>query len=172
MKRGRSEWAAVLGLLFSNAFWNGIVAVFVLSLCGAMPDNEPPQGGEWWGLFFFLIPFEVIGLCMFLGLLAVLLEPVHRTIWHFTRRDAERRAIWLGVGPRRTWEVASLDRVDLCRDAKRWWHASLPGGDGRRYRLSLVDKTNTELCSVNGLTEGEARWIGDAILRERAIWFR
>ncbi len=47
---------AVAGLLFINAFWNGIVLVFVLALCGLMPMDDGPEGWEWWGMFVFLIP--------------------------------------------------------------------------------------------------------------------
>jgi hypothetical protein len=180
-KRGRLGWASVLGLAFINAFWNGIVSVFVLVLCGAMPDGNPPEGAMWWGLLVFLIPFEVIGLLMFLAFLAALLEPVHRTVWHFTRRGIDHRQTWLGVGPHWTWDVESLDRIELRRDAKRGRRgspcadqslAAVLRGEGRCYRLSLVDGSNAELCSISGLTEGEARWIGDIVLRERAVWFR
>ena len=179
-KRGRLGCATVLGLAFLNAFWNGVLSVFLFVLFGGAPIDNPPQGAAWWGLFFFLIPFEVIGLLMFLGFLAALLEPVHRTLWHFTRRGIDHRHCWLGLGPRWTWDVASLDRIELRRDAKRDRRgpsesrslASALRGEGRGYRLSLVDSSNAELCSINGLTEGEARWIGDTLLREREVWFR
>jgi hypothetical protein len=84
-RRGRLEWIAILGLLFINAFWNGIVSVFVLLLWGILPVNNAPQGWEWWGMFAFLIPFEVIGLAMFVALIMSLLEPFHVVSWRFER---------------------------------------------------------------------------------------
>ena len=181
VKRGRLGCVTVLGLAFINVFWNGIVSVFVGVLWGLPPINNPPVGVAWWGLFVFLIPFEAVGLIMVGALLAALLEPVHRTVWIFARQGIEHRTAWLGLGPRRTWEVMSLGRIDLRRETKafrRGFSGGAPSlttasdGTGRNYRLSFVDRSNTELCSIKGLTEGEARWIGDIVLRERAAWFR
>jgi hypothetical protein len=144
-----------------------------------MPNGNQPQGAEWWGLFVFLIPFEAIGLLMFLALWAALLEPVRRSVWTFASHSVEQRLSWLGVGPRWTWWVESLDRIELARKGKGAWRGLQgaargvdPEGDGRVYALSLVDCGNSELCSIVGLTEGEARWIADTLLRERAGWFR
>jgi hypothetical protein len=36
----------------------------------------------------------------------------------------------------------------------------------------FVDRGNKAVCAIDALTEGEAHWIGDAVLRERAGWFR
>ena len=179
-RRGRLGCAAVGGLVFINLFWNGIVSVFVMVLLGLAPVGERMQGGEWWGLFFFLIPFEVIGLAMLLALLAALLEPVRCTSWAFTRQSIERRWKWLGIGPTRTWWVKRLDRIQLCREdpssgaslrsfPNLWADARNDGGAG--YRLVVVDKDNREFCSIHGMTLGEARWMADAVLRERAAWF-
>jgi hypothetical protein len=179
--RGGLGCVLVLGLVFINAFWNGIVSVFVLQLCGRAPVENPPGSAMWWGELVFLIPFEVFGLIMFGVLVAALLEPVHRTVWTFMRQGIEHRSAWLGIGPRWTWEVMSLDRIELRRDAKGLRRASSGRAQsaatvgerfGRNYRLSFVDRSNAELCSINGLTEGEARWIGDVVLRQRAAWFR
>src|SRR5262249_13157931 len=82
-QKGRLNIGALAGLLFVNAFWNGIVSVFVMTLFGLMPGNNGPQGWEWWGLFVFLIPFEVIGLLMFAALVVTVLEPFRRTAWRF-----------------------------------------------------------------------------------------
>jgi hypothetical protein len=177
--RGRFGWGCVLGLTFLNTFWNGIVSVFVMHLWGAAPDGAPPQGAEWWGLFLFLVPFEVIGLVMLVALVAAVFEPVHRTVWTLERQGVDYRTSWLGLGPHWTWEVVRLDRIELRRDTKRGrprWSGTAPSlaasAGSRDYRLSLVDRSNAEVCSIDGLTEGEARWIGDIVLRERAAWFR
>jgi len=117
---------------------------------------------------------------MLLAFLSTLLEPVHRTRWTFTRRGIEQRHTWLGLGPRWTWEVDSLDRLELRPDdsSDRRHFCSVnqvPACTSivaEHYRLSLVDQNNRELCSIPSLTEGEARWIGDTLLKERGTWFR
>jgi hypothetical protein len=182
-QRGRWSWAAVLGLLFVTAFWNGIVGVFVLNLLGLAP-GKGPAGGEWWFLFFFLIPFEVIGLCMFLALFAALLEPVRRKIWRFDANEIECRLSWLGIGPRWLYPVSKLDRIELIRgpatrrQAGRRKHRSATIEDAswadadHKFGLSLVQAENAQLCEIKPLTEGEARWMADAVLRARPEWFR
>src|SRR5262249_30281857 len=58
VQRGTIEWGVLGGMLFLNLFWNGIVSVFVLTLWGFGQGPARFSGG-WWGLFLFLIPFEV-----------------------------------------------------------------------------------------------------------------
>ncbi len=176
-QRGRLSLVALFGLLFVNLFWNGIVGVFVLQLF----DNQamqPLQGVEWWGLAVFLIPFEVIGLLMFATLIAMLLEPVRRTTWRFGRSDIECRLTWFGLGRCWNYMVADLQRIDLHAGKSSGEQSQSPAqamrnmrGQGS-YRLSFVDKSNREVCSVKGLTEGEARWVADVVRRERPVWFR
>lgn len=212
VQRGRLSLSALGVLLFINAFWNGIVSVFIASLI--LPEAKGPQGAEWWGLFFFLIPFEAIGLVMFLALLAVLAEPLRKSSWRFGRQEIEKRTAWLGLGPRQTWWVDRLDRLEL-RDAEgkvrrflaarmksgaaprgRRWTAtagSAEGGEGpgladalrtfssqvrqasgeaETVDLVFIERGNVELLKIDNLTEGEARWIADMVMRERPGWFR
>lgn len=176
-QRGRASLGAVGTLLFVNLFWNGIVAVFVCSLF--VPEMNGPQGPMWWGLVVFLIPFEAIGLVMFLVLLGLLLEPVRTAAWRFSDVAAEFHWTYLGVGPRWTWPVARLDRIELRPDAKGSVQGlrvsmSHEGAEesGAGHQLVFVDDHNAEVCAVGGLTEGEARWIGQVLLAERADWFR
>ncbi|MGD9720823.1 MAG: hypothetical protein AB7O59_14125 [Pirellulales bacterium] len=177
IQRGRWSWAAVLGLLFICAFWNGIVSVFVANLFGLAPGNAP-AGGEWWFLFFFLIPFEAIGLLFLLGLVFTILEPVRRKIWHFDAGKIECSWSWLGIGPRWTYPVEALARVDLVRaesTTKRSLRAkntSSSGIEEPQFGLSLVRGDNTQLCVIQPLTEGEARWMADAVMRQWPEWFR
>lgn len=179
-QRGQPNWSGLGGLLFVNLFWNGIVSVFVLGgLCGMMPDGNNGGGGigapgsiGWWGLFFFLIPFEVIGLLMFAGLVAVFCDPYRRTQWRFTQYDVTARWRWFGlVG--RTWRypVEQLNRIEL-RPARASQFINTNAADSTScYALVLVDRADTELTTISGLTEGEARWMGDTLLRERKAWF-
>ncbi len=176
---GRWSWGGVLGMLFISAFWNGIVGLFVLQLFGMAPVHAP-QGTEWWFLLLFLIPFELIGLAMVVGLLFTILEPARQRVWRFDANQIECRWSWLGIGPRWTYRVESLGRIDLVRakiGRKSGNQVQLPSGgawsqDGSRFGLSLVRPDNIQLCQIKPLTEGEARWIADKVMRERPEWFR
>lgn len=172
VSRGRFGCTAVAVLLFINAFWNGIVSVFVSQLI--LPDGGV-KGFEWWGLFLFLIPFEAIGLLMFVGLLVALVEPFRRTKWSFTYGGVERRTTWLGIGPRRTYPVDWLDRIELRGGRGRFGRrkSQQQGGEEQSScRLVFIDRQNAESFSIEGLSEGEARWMADVILRQCDRWFR
>jgi hypothetical protein len=43
--------------------------------------------------------------------------------------------------------------------------------EGANRTLRFIDRENTELTAMKRLTEGEARWIADTVLRERPYWF-
>jgi len=174
-RRGALSLAVLGGLLFVNLFWNGVVSVFVLVLWGGMPGGKGPEGLAWWGLFFFLIPFEGIGLVLIAGLVAAVFEPFHRTVWTLGRQSILRRETWFGIGPRWNWDVLELDRVELGLSARsvrsNFAAQGSGGGSTPRFRLAWIDRDNVELCAIDKLTEGEARWIADVTLRERSIWF-
>ncbi len=175
-QRGRFSLSAFFGLLFINAFWNGIVSVFVFQLWFGQ-GNGVPNGIGWWGMFAFLIPFEVIGAVMFLALVAVVLEPLRRTSWRFDDALIDCRVKWLGLGPIRQYWVDGLDRIELVGmrrsgRAKRRTQASLFSDEDADKKLVFIDEANAEVCTIRHLTEGEARWISDVVQRERSIWFR
>lgn len=176
-ERGKLEWGPLLGLLFINAFWNGVVSVFVMVLWGGMPVDAAPEGWAWWGMFVFLIPFEVIGLAMLAGLVMALLEPVRRTEWRFEKSQIQTRTARLGLGRTRTWPVTQLDRLvrrpsEIKSARKGVRTIGRDGGDAAgTCDLVFVTSDNTELCSIKSLTEGEARWMAHAILTHRWSWF-
>ena len=118
-QRGRFSLGAVAGLSFINAFWNGGVAVFVLVLLDLMPQGNPPQpppqGAMWWGLLVFLIPFEVIGLVMFAGLVLTILAPLWHEVWRFDPARITQESRLLVYRRRRFWDVSALDRLELRR---------------------------------------------------------
>ena len=112
-QRGRLDRQSVAGLLFINCFWNGIVGVFVLALCGIGPPV--PAGAMWWGMLVFLIPFEVIGLVMFAALFVAVLEPIRTTTWRFGSNSIDNRWAWPGIGRSRTYPIDGLERIELRR---------------------------------------------------------
>jgi hypothetical protein len=170
VQRGRWSWTGVFGLLFLCAFWNGIVLVFVGGLLGITPEMKI-EGGEWWALFFFLIPFELIGLVFLAALVMVVLEPVRYSTWHFEPGLITYRYTYFGLGPRWMYPFEALGRVELTKRNKDSRAKQQPS-DETPYGLSLVRPDNTELCAVGGLTQGEARWLADTLMREWPQWFR
>ncbi len=179
-RQGRLGCGTVLSLLFVNAFWNGMVSVFVLALYGFGDVEGIPEGIGWWGMFVFLIPFELIGLGMFIGLLAAVTAPLQRTAWQLGRNFIERRSSLLGLGPRKMFHVDSLRRIEvrydfdqggLLKSLKSMFNTQNQSIAGNTMAIVLIDNDNIEVCTIGGLTKGEAFWIGDVILREREAWF-
>jgi DNA-binding protein len=175
--RGRFRLGQIAGALFMCLFWNGIVSVFVMGLFGWAPrmGNGMPQGAGWWGMFLFLIPFEAVGVSILWGLLYMLGEPFHRLRWTFSANGVERRNTWLGVGLRRTWPVTRLGRLELRRESagqKRFWKFRIAEQmEETTYAVVLITPESCELCAIKGLTQGEARWMAQSILRQGAGWF-
>jgi hypothetical protein len=176
-QKGRLDLGPFSLLLFFNLVWNSMVLLFVMVLFGFMPNNNPPHGWEWLGLFVFLIPFEVIGLVMFAVFLLVLLEPCRRTDWRFESNRFIRQIRWPLYCHRRAWDVVGLDRLELRRrDANDPRHRRLPEvtmdiADLRLFELTVVDCNNVDLCEIGNLTEGEALWMAHIVFDRCAKWF-
>lgn len=175
-QRGRWKFSSLLGLLFVNGFWNGIVAVFTCVELGL----APMQGvGEKWVLVLFLIPFQVIGLLMIVGLLNELLLPWRRRVWTIRTDGIEHRTGWGSLLRTREYPVVGLDRLEIQRAASRWQTnqdallkvEALDQTD-EVFTLAVIDRENNTLVNWPQLTQAEARWIADVILRERSDWFR
>ncbi len=177
VQRGRWSWTAVLGLLFLNAFWNGIVAVFLGGLLGLGPDMKI-GAGQWWPAFFFLIPFELLGLLWLAALVFTVLEPVRRKVWMLEPGLVTYRYTWLGLGRHWVYSFESLERIELGRrrGVLSKYGVKESAQDARESdapcALTLVMPENIELCTLDALTEGEARWMADVVLREWPEWFR
>jgi hypothetical protein len=175
-QKGCLSIGALAVLLFFNAFWNGIVSGFVMALFGLMPLDNPPQGWEWWGMFVFLIPFEVIGLALLVALVLVVLEPCRRTVWRFEWDRIVSQTRWPVYRHTRTFDVLDLDRLELRRrsgTASRHQGRSEMATDmtgPMQFELALVAGSNVDLCGIGNLTEGEARWMAGIILDRRANW--
>ena len=169
-------WPSLFVLLFVNLFWNGIVSVFVIGLFGGMKAEEVPEGLGWWGMFVFLIPFEVIGLSMFGRLIFVLAEPFRRTCWRFERYQITRHIQWPLIKRSKTWPVEQLDRIELRSDdaeeESQTITSTLSSNSTNESGLAFVSDNNADLCTIGDLTQGEALWIADVLLDEREDWFR
>ncbi len=169
------QYRGVLSLLglgfttFITLFWNGIVSVFVLTLWGFTSVENAPKffSGEWWFLFVFLIPFEVIGLGFFLTWFCTLFAPFFCIHWLFGRHEAVCRATMFGIG--RTWRYSlenCREMVIAPHEARAAWRPSV-GQTTSGWKITFVDFQDRELFTVPDLTHGEARWMADQILGYR-----
>ncbi len=164
--RGRFGLAAVLGLLFATVFWNGIIGLCVASLAGLTGADAAPRDAAWRVWFVFLIPFEVIGLGLAGGLLAAVLEPVRVTRWRFGHDCVARATTRAGLplGWNRRFPHDGLGTAAVRDDLKPGEPFGFGrGGDGvpaaADHGLVLSDGADVEVCTIPGLTLGEARWI-------------
>jgi hypothetical protein len=184
-RRHRLNPLAIFALLFVNLFWNGAISVFVLFLFGLGPtdmdgdggqQNAPPEGLEWWGLALFLTPFVAIGCGMFISLLAALASGLRHTLLRLEPQRIELESRWPLLRRRKSWTVMRFDRLELRSPIT---DTAAPSGsifasldaDERRFALAIVSEKNEDLCVLDRLTAGEARWIAHVLLAERLRWF-
>ena len=176
---GRLKWGSVFVLLFVNVFWNGIVGVFVSVLFGLGPADQPnnaPRGGQWWCLLVFLIPFELIGLGMVVALFAMIADVFRRTACTFRPGEMERVNRWLGIRLARRHEFDADCRL-VAREAILPHPASDKADcekppEDNRFLLAVLDREGVVVCSIGGLTLGEARWMRAEIAARRPGWFQ
>ncbi len=110
----------------------------------------PMYGKEWWFMFCFLIPFEVIGLVFIYGVLSHLFAPFTKQIWIFSRHDLNRRRTLFGLGFSRTISLAMLKNIRI----------AFNGAANQPDAYVLLQDNNSEvICRINGVTADEARWL-------------
>ncbi|MGC3970114.1 MAG: hypothetical protein QM775_23140 [Pirellulales bacterium] len=175
---GQWTTGGVIGLLMINLFWSVITGFFWYQLFGGDPTHEY-VGLEFVERFIFLLPFTVVGLAMFLGLLVVMLEPVRRYRWRFTRDEATCKLSWFGIG--KTWRIplVGVDGIEVryvpYQPVKRFHRLPLgtiwtPQGCPT-FTVALVNAAKLDLCKVEGLTLGEAHYLADTLVRSQIRWF-
>jgi hypothetical protein len=164
--RWRGQWSllSIGGATFVCLFWNSIVSVFVYHLFDEFN----------WFLFFFLIPFEAIGLLLLGGWLMAITAPAWRRQWVFLRHEIRRRTSVLGIGFTRRFSIERLDRIELLCETFGPTTASEAGSVfiTGRFALSLVGPDNVEVVRIGQLTQGEARWLADEVFSHHPHWFR
>ncbi|GHT17737.1 hypothetical protein FACS1894189_4210 [Planctomycetales bacterium] len=171
-KRGEFSTLSFLICTFLMLFWNGIVSLFFIQLWGLMPNSEQPVGSIWWGLFFFLIPFEVIGLIIIVAWFGTILAPFTVIVWRVEKSQLIKRTTLFGAGFSKTFflDDAELRMIDF---DTQW---NLQTGVQTREQLAerfgnrhivFVDSAHNEICSIPELTLAEAHWIADSILKAR-----
>jgi hypothetical protein len=176
--RGRFYLSSLAGMSFINLFVNGIIGIFFKQLYWPA-KGEALFGLDWLTRFLFLIPFELVGLVLFLGLVLLLLEPLRVWSWRFASDRIVWKLTWFGLGFRKTYHVARLDRLEVrrikpeaVRAPKRLPLGSLWAPQGcATYNVACLDAQGRTAAEVEGLTLGEACWMADSLLRTHSDWF-
>ena len=170
--RGKINWGGLLMSLFVCLFWNGIVGVFVMVLLGLAPVEQPMGEGEWWLLFYFLIPFEIVGACFLFAFLLNLFKPLNVITWEINRNSIIGHTSWPIASFQKTRAIKGLDRIELREtDGQPNWTFQSAKASGDNFLLVLIDHGNSECCTISDLTQGEARWLGHHIRTYSSHWF-
>ena len=181
--RDTGERVGLIVLIIIAAIWNGIVSVYALKLIDVLPA---PKDGEWWSLFFTVLPFAFVGLIIFGGAIYAFLELLRRTTWMFsfgeaTFRTARLLPAWAVHQKLTGWNslVVSVVRNENMEDvvpAIRNEKDDKPDGDvdlrefyeGSKYwQLAFLHISGEQLLAIDGLSKPEALWMADVILREQ-----
>lgn len=152
---GKFSWKSFSGTLFTCIFWNSIVSVFLLGLFGVIP-GEMPTGWGWWGMFFFLTPFEIIGVLMIFAFLRELLAGYTRIFWAFDRNEIRNRTVFCGLGITKKWDVTSAQKIQFC-------------GEPDACGIVFLDADEEELCCTDEFTLRDARWLVSRFRQIRSL---
>ena len=171
-RHGTLSIAAFLGTGFICLFWNGIVSVFVLVLCGLMPNDNPPQGGEWWGLFFFLIPFEVIGLGMLFAWLTTVLAPFGKTTLGIKDQTVIRQKQWPFFQISKNVNCLEVGELHLRQKESKPQTSLTSINSEQTFELSFVSADQQDLLTFDNLSQGDALWIAGQLFEFENTWTR
>lgn len=155
INRGRFELGPLLGSLFINIFWNGIVTVFLLA-----PFQDDVAGGKemGWFLYLFLTPFILIGLCMLFHLVTLLLEPLRTSRFTISDRSITRVTRYLLFS--RTKLAIVIGPVDMGVQQKQ--KSKSAASEGSNFSISF-EESSKQLMLWKNLTRGEAEWLTTTI---------
>lgn len=157
---------------FICLFWNGCVSVFVLSLFGLMPGNNQLQASEWWGLFFFLIPFEVIGVAFLFAWLAIVFAPFSTTTLGIRNQAVIRLQQWPFFQSSKKVNSLEITEIHLREsDGKRETSmGTIPSEE--TFELAFISTDQQDLIIFKQLSRGDALWIAGHLLEFEDTWAR
>jgi hypothetical protein len=123
-------------------------------------------------VFAILIPFEAAGLFMFIALILVCIEPFRYVSWRFECDRIIRRKCRGLLGLTRTWYVVGPIRLELRGEGDEPQDRSPLTIllDRSPCRLVIVSEDNVDICVIENLTEGEARWLAHLIHKRCPQW--
>ena len=156
-KKGKFSFGGLVAALVFCCFWNGIVSVFLLSLFGVIPSKNPVEGGEFWFVFAFLIPFELIGLGFSWGVLCALFAGWSQERWTITKNEIRREKRNLGIKSVKRFDVSRAEKLEI-------------EPDGLYFVAGQTEDEEETLCTIPLETQAEARWLAARFHQMRASW--
>lgn len=174
----QGEWSlgTIAGISFIILFWNGAVSVFLWQ-CYEDPNVL------WFS--FFVVLHAAFGLFLFAVWFVALTAPLWRLTWTFGEHQITRRlsvsdanAVVFDFGWSKRFAIQPFVRLALRRQKKQSRNRQLgsllpllshPDGE---HSLSFLAEEGKELLTLKHLTEGDARWIADVLLRTFPSWGR
>lgn len=156
-KKGKFSLGGLIVALIFCCFWNGIVSVFLLTLFGFVPSKGTIDGSEFWFVFVFLIPFELIGLGFIWGVLCALFAGWSQERWVLTKNEIRRETRNLGIKSVKRFDVSRAEKLEIEPDGLYF------------VAGQSVDEEET-LCTIPLETQAEARWLAGRFHQMRASW--
>lgn len=156
-KKGKFSLGGLFVALFLCCFWNGIVSIFLLSLFGVIPSKNPVEAGEFWFVFVFLIPFELIGLGFIWGVLCALFAGWSQERWTLTRDEIRFEKKLFGFKKVKRFDVSRAEKLEI-EPTGLWFVA------GEK------EEDEETLCEIPLWSLEEARWLAARYHQMRASW--
>lgn len=120
--------------------------------------NDKPApffGREWWFMFCFLIPFEIIGLAMIWVFLAQLFAPFTTQSWTFSSNNAIRKRTLFGIPFTRRYDLMEFSYLEI-------HHYQYQSND--KDELTFYDRHDKKIMQIANLNRADARWIANEAL--------
>ena len=118
--------------------------------------NKKPApffGWEWWIMFCFLIPFEIIGLGLILAFLSQLFAPFITQSWTFSSNTAIRTRSLFGIPLKQRFDLMDFSYLEI-------HHNQSPNKDS----LVFYDRHDKKVLQIADLNRADARWIANEVL--------
>ena len=113
----------------------------------------PYFGTEWWFIFCFLIPFEIIGLAMIWAFLSQLFAPFTTQSWSFSSNKAFRKRTLFGFPFLRRFDLMDFFYLEIRHDKSL-----------NKDKLIFYDRNDRKIMQMTNLNRADARWIANEIL--------
>ena len=121
--------------------------------------NDKPApffGREWWFMFCFLIPFEIIGLAMIWAFLSQLFAPFTTQSWTFNSNKAVRKRTLFGFPFIRRFDMMDFSYLEI--------HHYKYQPNANKDELTFYDRNDRKILTIKNLNRAEARWIANEVL--------
>ncbi|MBQ2621535.1 MAG: hypothetical protein IJF84_09395 [Thermoguttaceae bacterium] len=121
--------------------------------------NDKPApffGREWWFMFCFLIPFEIIGLAMIWAFLSQLFAPFTTQSWTFNSNKAVRKRTLFGFPFIRRFDMMDFSYLEI--------HHYQYQPRANKDELTFYDRNDKKILTIKNLNRAEARWIANEVL--------